>query len=293
MDNEQTTKKFKRAIIILSTLLFGLGGYTIVLFQEGQANLIGLEDQKAAITQELEGIEDNYNNLISAYDLQDKQLIDARARILILLDSVKAARPSMAIIKRYRTEIARLKMERNMLFARADSLIQVTMNLNQMIDSTQTILAQTSRSNDVLSEQNKSLQEVLARGARLQALDLSSTAVIVRSSGKIVDTRRASRADKIRSCFSLAPNELARSGAHALRLQIINPKNNLLGERFEVKENDVSMFFSATSEIVYDQQEMDICVLVDAAQEDLIPGRYVVNLFDGSQMLASSAMYLK
>ena len=180
MDNEQPTKKFKRAIIVLSTLLFGLGVYTCFLYQESRTNLMGLEEQKANITLELVSIGDNYNNLITAYDLQDQALLAARARIQILLDSVKTARPSMAIIKRYRIEIARLKEERTMLFARADSLIQVTMNLNKRIDSTQTILEQTATSNDILTEKNKTLQEVLARGARLQALDLGSAAVIVR-----------------------------------------------------------------------------------------------------------------
>ncbi len=293
MDNEQPTKKFKRAIIILSTLLFGLGVYTSFLYQESRTNLMGLEEQKANITLELVSIGDNYNNLITAYDLQDQALLAARARIQILLDSVKTARPSMAIIKRYRIEIARLKEERTMLFARADSLIQVTMNLNKRIDSTQTILEQTATSNDILTEKNKTLQEVLARGARLQALDLGSAAVIVRSSGKIVDTKRASRADKIRSCFTIAPNELAPLGVHTLRLQVINPKNNLLGDRFEVKENGATLYFSATSEVVYDQQEMDVCILVDAVEDDLIPGRYVINLYDGEQILASAAMYLK
>ncbi len=38
MYNDNQTKNFKRIIIILVILLFGLGAYTLILFQESQAN---------------------------------------------------------------------------------------------------------------------------------------------------------------------------------------------------------------------------------------------------------------
>ena len=183
MNNDNQTKNFKRIIVILVLLLFSLGAYTLILFQESQANQQDLEEQKSAIALELSDLKGTYDTLLQDYQLQDKELLEARSRIAQLLDSVESAKPSMAIIKRYRLEIARLKEERTMLFARADSLVQVTQSLSFKVDSTQVVLDQTRLEGDDLRQKNEDLERVLEKGSRLQMIDFSSNAVIVRRSG--------------------------------------------------------------------------------------------------------------
>ena len=293
MDNDNQAKKFKRIIVILMMLLFGLGGYTFVLFQESQANQRDLLDQKKAISLELGELKGTYDTLLQDYQLKDQALLAARSRIEQLLDSVESAKPSMAIIKRYRLEIARLKEERTMLFARADSLIRVTQSLSQKVDSTQVVLDQTRLESDDLRLKNEDLERVLEKGARLQIVDFSSNAVIVRRSGKIVDTKRASRADKIRACFTITPNAVAAPGERNLYLQVINPKNNLIGSRATVGQGEQTLYYSATSQVDYQQEEIDICIMVGAQEEDLVSGRYVLNLYQDTTRLGTTTMFLK
>lgn len=293
MNNEYQAKNFKRIIIILVILLVGLGGYTFVLFQESQENQRDLLDQKMAISEELEELKGTYDSLLQDYQLQDQALLEARSRIAQLLDSVESAKPSMAIIKRYRIEIARLKEERTMLFARADSLIRVTQNLAQKVDSTQVVLNQTRAESDGLRLKNEDLERTLEKGARLQILDFSSNAVIVRRSGKIVDTKRASRADKVRACFTISPNAIAAAGERNLYLQVINPKNNLIGSRMTLPLGEESLYYSASTQVDFQQEEVDVCIMVGAQEEDLISGRYVLNLYQDGTRLATTSMYLK
>jgi hypothetical protein len=293
MNNDHQAKKFKRIIIILGLLLFGLGGYTFVLFQESQANQRDLLDQKTAIAQELGELKGTYDILLQDYQLKDQALLEARSRIEQLLDSVESAKPSMAIIKRYRIEIARLKEERTMLFARADSLIRVTQSLSQKVDSTQIVLDQTRIVSDDLRIKNEDLERVLEKGAQLQVVDFSSNAVIVRRSGKIVDTKRASRADKIRSCFTITPNALAQPGARNLYLQVINPKNNLMGSRMTLGQGETTLYYSAATQVDFQQEEVDVCIMVGAQEEDLVSGRYVLNLYQDTTRIGSTIMYLK
>lgn len=293
MNNEYQAKNFKRIIIILAILLVGLGGYTFVLFQESQENQRDLLDQKTAISEELEELKGTYDSLLQDYQLQDQALIEARSRIAQLLDSVESAKPSMAIIKRYRIEIARLKEERTMLFARADSLIRVTQNLAQKVDSTQVVLNQTRAESDGLRLKNEDLERTLEKGARLQIVDFSSNAVIVRRSGKIVDTKRASRADKVRACFTISPNAVAAAGERNLYLQVINPKNNLIGSRMTLPLGEESLYYSASTQVDFQQEEVDVCIMVGAQEEDLISGRYVLNLYQDGTRLATTSMYLK
>lgn len=293
MNNEYQAKNFKRIIIILVILLVGLGGYTFVLFQESQENQRDLLDQKMAISEELEELKGTYDSLLQDYQLQDQALLEARSRIGQLLDSVESAKPSMAIIKRYRIEIARLKEERTMLFARADSLIRVTQNLAQKVDSTQVVLNQTRAESDGLRLKNEDLERTLEKGARLQIVDFSSNAVIVRRSGKIVDTKRASRADKVRACFTISPNAVAAAGERNLYLQVINPKNNLIGSRMTLSLGEESLYYSASTQVDFQQEEVDVCIMVGAQEEDLISGRYVLNLYQDGTRLATTSMYLK
>lgn len=293
MNNDNQAKNFKRIIIILVILLFGLGGYTFVLYQESQANQQDLVEQKMAISQELGELKGTYDSLMEDYKIQDQALIEARSRIAQLLDSVESAKPSMAIIKRYRIEIARLKEERTMLFARADSLIRVTQSLSQKVDSTQVVLDQARIESDDLRLKNEDLEKVLEKGARLQIVDFLSNAVIVRRSGKIVDTKRASRADKIRACFTITPNAVAEPGPRDLYLQVINPKNNLIGSRMTLAIGAQSLYYSAATQVDFQQEEVDVCIMVGAQEDDLIRGRYVLNLYQDTTRLGSTTMYLK
>lgn len=293
MNNDNQTKNFKRIIIFLIILLVGLGAYTLILFQDSQANQQDLQEQKMAIAQELGDLKGTYDALLQDYQLQDQELIQARARIAQLLDSVESAKPSMAIIKRYRIEIARLKEERTMLFARADSLIQVTQSLSFMVDSTRVVLNQTRLESDDLRQKNKDLERILEKGAQLQIIDFSSSAVIVRRSGKIVDTKRASRADKIRACFTITPNAVAAPGERNLYLQVINPKNNLIGNRMTSEQGQERLYYSATTQVDFQQEEIDVCIMVGAQEDDLIAGRYVLNLYQDSTRLATTTMLLK
>lgn len=293
MNNEIQSKNFKRIIVILGLLLLSLVVYTFVLFRESQQNQLGLQEQKMAITAELVDLQNTYDALMDDYQIQDQALIDARERIAQLRDSVESAKPSMAIIQRYRLEIARLKEERTMLFARADSLIQVTQNLSMTVDSTRKVLSRTRLESDYLRQKNNDLERVIQMGSQLQIIDFSSTAVIVRRNGKIVDTKRASRADKIRACFTISPNYVASPGERELYLQVINPKNNLIGNRQTLEQDDERLLYSAKTQIDFQQEEIDVCIMVGAKEEELISGRYVLNLYQDLTRLSTITMQLK
>ena len=277
----------------MGLLLLSLGVYTFVLFRESQQNQLGLQEQKMAITAELVDLQNTYDALMDDYQIQDQALIDARERIAQLRDSVESAKPSMAIIQRYRLEIARLKEERTMLFARADSLIQVTQNLSMTVDSTRKVLSRTRLESDYLRQKNNDLERVIQMGSQLQIIDFSSTAVIVRRNGKIVDTKRASRADKIRACFTISPNYVASPGERELYLQVINPKNNLIGNRQTLEQDDERLLYSAKTQIDFQQEEIDVCIMVGAKKEELISGRYVLNLYQDLTRLSTITMQLK
>jgi len=293
MSTETNSTKFKILIGILSLLLIALAVYTFTIYNDREEKVTGLEQQKEDIEGELEELIANYDEIIQDNELKDKDLLAARERITILLDSVKDSKANVALIERYKVELGRLKQERRMLFRKADSLIAANNRLVGERDSTQVVLKQTRVVSDSVTSENASMAETIKKGSIVNALELRGEAVIIRNSGKVVDTRRSSRADKVRACFSLTPNPIAKKGDRKLYVQVINPKNNLLGSKAILKFENGLLNYSATTSVFYENEELDVCILIDAREEDLIEGRYVINLFDGPNQIATTTMELQ
>ncbi len=293
MSTENNSGKFKILIGVLSVLLIALAVYTVTLFNDSKNTVSGLERQKADIEQELEGLIANYDEVIKDNELKDKDLLAARDRITVLLDSVKDAKANVALIDRYKIEVGKLKAERTMMFKRADSLIAANRQLAMERDSTNTVLTSTRMVVDSVSQENMAMNETIRKGSIVKATDLRGEAVIIRNSGKVVDTKRSSRADKIRACFTMAPNAIAQKGDRTLYVQVINPKNKTLGENATMQGEAKSVNYSASTKVFYENDELDVCILVNSTEADLVEGRYTINLYDGENQVATTTMELK
>ncbi len=292
-ENENNSGKFKILIGVLSVLLIALAVYTVTLFNDSKNTVSNLEMQKADIEQELEGLIANYDEVIKDNELKDKDLLAARERITVLLDSVRDSEANVALIDRYKAEVGRLKQERVMLFKRADSLIASNKQLAMERDSTYNELSNTRMIVDSVSTENIAMNETIKKGSIVKATDLRGEAVIVRNNGKVVDTKRASRADKIRTCFTLAPNAIAQKGDRILYVQVINPRNKMMGDNVVKQFEDKNLNYSASTNVFYENDELDVCILVNSSETDLVEGRYTINLYDGGSLVATNTMELK
>lgn len=293
MDTENKNNVFKILVGILSLLLIVLAVYTIKLYNDSKDTAIILQEQKDDIEYELEELIDNYNQVIEDNDIKNKELLDARGRIVILLDSVKDAETNIALLRRYKGEIRKLKSERILLLDKADSIIASNKLLVAERDNTYLILNETNKKMDAVSEENRLMAEKIRKASIVSVVDLTPSAVVIRNSGKIIDTKRANRAKKIRACFTLAPNPVADSGDRMLYVQVINPNNNLLGMKAELIFENGILNYSAVTRVYYENDELDVCSIVNAKEEDIIKGRYTINVFDGPNLVATTTMELK
>lgn len=293
MTSESNNKTIKILLGLASVLLIALAIYTIKLYNDSKTTETSLIGQKAEIVEDLEKLKSNYDQVIQDNELKDENLLQARERITILIDSVKNAKANVDLIRRYKVEIGKLKNERVLLFKKADSLIAANSMLAMERDSTNVVLNETIKVVDSVTLENEALAETVKVASVVNAINLKGTAVVVRKSGKIVDTKRSSRADKIRACFTLTPNPIAKKGDRLLYVQVINPKNNLLGKKASQEFDGKTLNYSATTTVFYENEELDVCVLVNAAEEDLVTGKYTINVFDGAKQVASSSLVLK
>ena len=283
----------KILIGLLVVLLVSLAGYTYTLIQQNKETVLFLEADKAEVQKELEAIVVSYNEILQDNKLKDKELIAARDRIVVLLDSVKNYKANLSIINRYKAQVRALKNERTQLFKRADSLLIVTQRLAIEKDSTTAVLNKTIKVVDSVTTANTQLFNSLEKGALIGITNLDVTAIIVRKGGKIKQTKRASRADKIRVCYTIAPNTLAQAGDRVLYVQVINPENNIIGDKSNITFGQDLLTYSKSESVFYENQALDVCAIVGSTGQDVLKGLYTINIFDAQRQIGSTTLMLK
>ena len=283
----------KILIGLLVVLLVSLAGYTYTLIQQNKETVLFLEADKAEVKKELEALVVSYNEILQDNKLKDKDLIAARDRIIVLLDSVKDYKANLSIITRYKAQVRGLKNERTQLFKRADSLLVVTQRLAIEKDSTTAVLIKTIKVVDSVTTANTQLFNSLEKGALIGISNLDATAIIVRKGGKIKETKRATRADKIRVCYTIAPNTLAQSGDRVLYVQVINPDNNIIGDKSNITFGQDLLTYSKSESVFYENQALDVCAIVGTAGQDVLKGLYTINIFDAQRQIGSTTLMLK
>ena len=283
----------KILIGLLVVLLVSLAGYTYTLIQQNKETVLFLEADKAEVQKELEALVVSYNEILQDNKLKDKDLIAARDRIIVLLDSVKDYKANLSIITRYKAQVRGLKNERTQLFKRADSLLVVTQRLAIEKDSTTAVLIKTIKVVDSVTTANTQLFKSLEKGALIGISNLDATAIIVRKGGKIKETKRASRADKIRVCYTIAPNTLAQAGDRVLYVQVINPDNNIIGDKSNITFGQDLLTYSKSESVFYENQALDVCAIVGSTGQDVLKGLYTINIFDAQRQIGSTTLMLK
>ena len=283
----------KILIGLLVVLLVSLAGYTFTLTQQNKETVLFLEADKAEVQKELEALVVSYNEILQDNELKDKDLIAARDRIIVLLDSVKDYKANLSIITRYKAQVRGLKNERTQLFKRADSLLVVTQRLAIEKDSTTAVLVKTIKVVDSVTTAYTQLFNSLEKGALIGISNLDATAIIVRKGGKIKETKRASRADKIRVCYTIAPNTLAQAGDRVLYVQVINPDNNIIGDKSNITFGQDLLTYSKSESVFYENQALDVCAIVGTAGQDVLKGLYTINIFDAQRQIGSTTLMIK
>ncbi|MDC1362779.1 MAG: hypothetical protein ACKVKQ_00190 [Flavobacteriales bacterium] len=283
----------KILIGLLVVLLVSLAGYTYTLIQQNKETVLFLEADKAEVQKELEALVVSYNEILQDNKLKDKDLIAARDRVIVLLDSVKDYKANLSIITRYKAQVRGLKNERAQLFKRADSLLVVTQRLAIEKDSTTAVLIKTIKVVDSVTTANTQLFNSLEKGALIGISNLDATAIIVRKGGKIKETKRASRADKIRVCYTIAPNTLAQAGDRVLYVQVINPDNNIIGDKSNITFGQDLLTYSKSESVFYENQALDVCAIIGTTGQDVLKGLYTINIFDAQRQIGSTTLMLK
>jgi hypothetical protein len=293
MENNKTSTGLKVGLGIAIALFLITGFYTFDLIKEKKETETQLIKEKELVMNDLSNMAKQYETAIGENEIANEKLVEARDRIQGLIDSLKISETNVKSLWRYKQKYLNLQKEMDVLLAENDKLKVENELLATSLDSTKIQLEERTMFTDSLLVQNTALSEVVEDASVLNATNLKVFGVIERSSGRMVPTERARRSDKLKVCFTVAKNKLVQSGDQELYIQVIDPKNNTLGENNQVQFGDEILTYSLVSKFNYENKDLDVCEYVNPNGGEFKSGRYVVNVFNEKDLVSTSEFTLK
>lgn len=296
MENQKSNSSLKAIVVVLALLLAGSLAYIFKMTTDSksmQTELTKEKSEKATFLTELEDLKATYDKALEDNTTLSDDLEAEREKVINLIADLKKSKGDAVSMRKYRDQYNSLNSKMKTLMAENDMLKKKNETLTMERDSTVVVLGAQKRFNDTLVVQNENLAKTVEKAAKLNIMNLRTQAIKVRNSGKQIDTDKASRADQLKVCFAIAPNAVAKSGTKTYYVQIIDSKSNVLGEKKIENFGDMTLTYSFTTDVAYDNKAVDVCEFLDAKGKDFEKGTYFVNIFDKSELVSKTSFSLR
>lgn len=291
MENQNNNSSLKMLIIVLS-VLFALSLVYIYKLttdvNSTEQKLTTTLSEKEQVMKDLSDLKTTYDAAIAENTSMSDELIAERDKVVALMEKLKYSNGDVA---KYKKQYLGLESKMKSLITENETLKKDNTVLKVQRDSTIVVLDESKKTNQVLTGQNEDLSKTVEKGSKLAIVNLKTAAYIVRSSGKEIPTDKASRADVLKVSFTIAENAIAKSGERKYYVQLIDSKNNVMGERQTERFSDKTLTYSYIANVKFDNKTVDMVQNVPA--EKLVKGTFYVNVFDNGQLVSTTTFTLK
>lgn len=294
MENQNNHSKLKAIIGILAVLLIGSLIYIFKLTSDAkslQTTVTTVKSEKESVLKDLTDLKTTYDAAIAENTSMSDELIAERDKVSKLIADLKASKGDNASLQKYRTQYKALEQKMQNLMQEVEVLKTQNQTLTTNLDSTKVVLEDNKKYNQVLVGQNEELAKTVELGSKLTVTNLKTASYKVRSSGKEVATDKASRTDMLKVNFTIAENKIAKSGDKTYYVQVIDSKNNVLGDKATISFGDKSLTYSFTTTVKYDNKTVEVSEQLPG--KDFAKGTYFVNVFDKGELVSKSSFSLK
>lgn len=294
MENQNNNSGLKSLVIVLS-VLFALSLVYIYKLttdvNSTETKLATTLSEKDQVMKDLKDLKTTYDAAIAENTSISDELIAEREKVVALMADLKKSNGDVASMAKYKKQYLALESKMKGLVAENETLKKDNTVLKVQRDSTIVVLDESKKTNKELTGQNENLTKTVEKGSKLAIVNLKSSAFIVRSSGKEIETDKASRADILKVSFTIAENSIAKSGDRKYYVQVIDSKNNVMGERQTERFADKTLTYSYIANVKYDNKTVDVVNNIKA--DKLEKGTFYVNIFDNGQLISNAIFTLK
>jgi len=293
MEDQQNNSNSSLKIIIgvLAVLLVGSLFYIYKISSDAtqvQTELKTTLTEKESVMKDLQELKATYDAAIAENTSMSEELVKERDKVVNLMNDIDKSKGD---VSKYRSQYQKLESNMKVLMAENESLKKQNTTLTIQRDSTVVVLGESKKFNEVLVGQNEELSKTVEKGSKLSVLNMQTAAYKIRSSGKQVATDKAGRADVLKISFTIAENQIAKSGDKEYYVQVIDSKNNVLGDKQTVNFDDKTLTYSFISKVKYENKTVQVSE--DLPGKDFAKGTYFVNVFDKSELVSKTSFTLK
>ncbi len=294
MENQKSSSSLKAVVAILAILLVGSLVYIYKLTSDTEIVKTELKttlSDKDTVMKDLEELKSTYDAAIAENTSMSDELILERDKVVNLMSDLNKSKGDVASLSKYRSQYNALQGNMKVLIAENDNLKKANTTLTSQRDSTVVVLGESKKYNEALAGQNEELSRVVEKAAKLTVLNTRGSAYKLKSSGKEVSTDKASRADVLKISYTIAENQVAQSGTKSYFVQVIDSKNNVLGDKKTENFGNNNLTYSYISNINYENKTID--VTENLRGKDFPKGTYYVNIFEKDQLVSKTSFTLK
>ncbi|WP_396170234.1 hypothetical protein [Flavobacterium sp.] len=296
MEDQQNNSHGSLKVIIgvLAFLLIGSLAYIYKLSTEVkqvQTVLTTTTTEKESVMKDLQELKATYDAAIAENTSMSEELVKERDKVVQLMNDLEKSKGDVASLSKYKAQYIKLESNMKSLMAENEGLKKQNKTLTNERDSTVVVLGEAKKYNEVLVGQNEDLSKTVEKGSKLTVLNMQTAAYKLRSSGKQIATERAGAADILKISFTIAENQIAKSGDKEYYVQVIDSKNNVLGEKQTVNFGEKSLTYSFISKVKYENKTVNVSE--DLKGKDFAKGAYFVNVFDKSELVSKTSFTLK
>ena len=295
LERKQAEKKanggLKAVMIIMILIALGLGAALYYVMTSKNKLVDELNQEKADLTEQIQALQSDYENLSSEYDYINAQLDSSREEIAQLVDRVKKTEATdRTKIRQYEKELGTLRSIMRSYINQIDSLNTLNHRLTEEAASARKEAEETKQINTQLTQQVEDLTSRVTAGSVLKAHNFVMYAY--NNSDKITD--KANRVVRFLVNLSLNENELAARGPVRIYVRVTDPDGILLsdGHNTTFTFNGETLEATASREVDYQGKEVDLGIYVNYI-ESFKKGIYTVNAYTTQAQLGHGELLLR
>jgi regulator of replication initiation timing len=294
MENKKSSSSLKAVIAVLAVLLIGSLVYIFKVTSDVdtvQTELKTTMTEKESVMKDLQDLKTTYDAAISENTSMSEELIQERDKVVNLIADLNKSKGDVASLAKYKTQFIALQSNMKVLMAENESLKMQNTTLTTQRDSTVVVLTETKKNVEALAGQNEELAKAVEKGSKLTVLNTRGSAFKLRNSGKQIETDKASRADVLRVSFTIAANQIAQSGDKTYQVQVIDSKNNVLGDKKTENFGENTLTYSFATNVAYENKTVNVSQ--DLKGNDFAKGTYYINVFNKGELVSKTSFDLR
>ncbi len=285
-------------IAILVVVVVGLAFWAIGSMDEIHKEKVEKEVQRTEFKAQLDSLMAIHNQIKAEYG----QLSDS----LAMKDSVIQAKAvEIKKLMNTRWEYYKIKKKLSSLqkiaqgyVLQMDSLYNVNHALTKENHQIKEVLQQEKQRNARLLTEKQELSGKVEQASILRTYNYKVEAVHVTGAGRERKTDKVRRVSRIKICFTVAQNNIAKSGVRTIYARIAKPNKKILvvsdNEKYSFVFNGKRLQYTAKKEINYQNQSVDICMSWSRRKtQELKPGLYHVDVFEGNNTIGQATLTLR